>query len=113
MPWNYRQALARITPPTNPKAQSDGNPDEVMIKQERKSIAEVRGILEQMNEQADEQLAADTSEAVQKRVAVMLDDWSRQHGVTLPDGSAASLAVRVGSLVSDAARVAGAAAGGD
>ncbi len=95
-----RQYKNRFFEQVLPKAQSDTSNEEEQVKAEKKSIAEIRGIIQQMEEQADAELAADVPAAVRERVRAVLDDWGRRFGLTLPDGATAALAAHV-ALVHD------------
>ncbi len=47
-----------------PKAHSEASEEDEVVKAEKKSIAEIRGIIGQMEEQADEELVADVPKIV-------------------------------------------------
>jgi hypothetical protein len=96
----FMDILQRVKPATD-------TGEEENIKRERRSLAEIRGLLERMQEQADEELLANVPQVVRDRVQAVLADWSRQHGLALSRDGTASLEARVADLVQECMSAAG------
>ncbi len=88
----FMDILQRVKP-------SAGEEDEENIKREKKSIAEIREIIGQFQEDADTKLLAGVPQGVQKRTRAVLDDWTRRFGLTLPDGAKAALEASMAGIV--------------
>ena len=72
--------------------------DEDLVRQERKSIAEIKGILDAMNKDFRRQMVEDTPETVREAVRSSLSDWKRSYGAALPAEALSSLDAAVTGL---------------
>ena len=86
--------------------------DEKIVKAEKKSIAEIKGILEKMNQQWEEELIADVPGTVRKKVEGILSDWARRFRLAIPDDAKASLEAHIARLVHDCTQAIGRTSGG-
>jgi len=86
----FMDILQRVKP--------DGGEAEI-VQREKKSVAEIRKILQQMNAEIDAKLLDDVSQGVRDRVRALLGDWSRRHALTLSEEAATSLEAHVADLV--------------
>lgn len=69
------------------------------VRRERMQIDEIRGLLEEMQDQWAEELLANTPETIRAKVLSLLEDWSGRSGLTIPDKSKADLAGHLCELV--------------
>jgi hypothetical protein len=63
---------------------TDEADEEDLVRQEKKSIAEIKSVLNRMNEGFQRQMVEDAPAAVKEAVCSSLSDWKRSHGATLP-----------------------------
>lgn len=77
---------------------TDDADDEDMIRRERKSIAEIGRILDDMNQEFQREMVENAPETVRKAVRSSLTDWERRYGVALPDEALAALDAHVMDL---------------
>jgi hypothetical protein len=77
---------------------TDEADEDVLVRQEKKSIAEIRSILNRMNEGFQRQMVEDAPAAVKEAVCNSLFDWKRSHGTALPAEALSSLDAAVMSL---------------
>ena len=101
----FMDILQRVKPATD-----DG--DEENIQREKKSIAEIRGILEQLNQKWAEDLAANVPETVRAKVRSLLEDWARRSALTIPNEAKADLEAHISRLVEDCLDILASASGG-
>lgn len=108
-----RQYRNRFFEQVLPKAMLNApSEDEENIRQERKSIAEIQGILGKFHESWEDDLRADTPATIQAGVQSRLTDWARRFGLSLPDGAQAGLEAHIGRFVQDCIEATGRAPGG-
>jgi hypothetical protein len=79
---------------------------------ERRSIDEIRGILEELNQQWAEDLAANVSETVKAKVRGIVEDWARRSALTIPNEAKTDLEGHIGGLVQDCIELLAPASGG-
>ncbi len=75
------------------------NGDEENVRREKKSIAEIRGILEQLNQKWAEELAANVPETVKAKVRGIMEDWARRSALMIPNEAKADLEAHIADLV--------------
>ena len=71
------------------------NGDEENVRREKKSIAEIRGILEQLNQKWAEELAANVPETVKAKVRGIMEDWARRSALMIPNEAKADLEAHI------------------
>lgn len=83
-----------------PKAMAAQPPeDEQNQRRERRGIAEIEGVLHQMEQQWEQELIANAPETVKASVRGIVGDWSRRFGAALPDGASTNLEAHIADLV--------------
>jgi hypothetical protein len=87
--------------------------DEENVRREKTKIADIEGILEQLNEGMDEELRADVPGVLQQRVRDMLSNWGQQSGVSLPADARTCLDSAVVGLLRDSLRAFTPSSGGE
>jgi len=108
-----RQYRNRFFEQVLPKAiAAHGSDDEREQRRERKSIAEIERMLEGLNQQWAEELAASVPETVRAKVRSILEDWARRSALTVPSGAKADLEAHIGGLVRDCMHATAASSGG-
>ena len=71
---------------TAAKKIGDEADDEIdMVKEEKKSVNELRGILAQFTDEADAELPADIPAGIRKRTCSCIADWMDESGIELLD----------------------------
>jgi hypothetical protein len=91
---------------------AEANEEEEMVRKERKSISEIEGVLERIQEDMDEELRADVPGVLQERVRNMLSNWGQQCGVSLTDKDRAHLDSDIIRLIQDSLRAFAPSSGG-
>jgi hypothetical protein len=108
-----RQYRNRFFEQVLPKAMANKPPeDEENIRRERKSIAEIRGILEKFNQGWEEELLADIPAAVREKIRGILDCWAGRFGLNLDDAARLDLEAHLSRLVQDCIETIGRTPGG-
>lgn len=87
-----------LLPRTMAKANANQE-EEVNIREEKKSIEELRGILQSLNQQWAEELVANVPETVRAEVRSILGDWARRSALIIPSEAKADLEAHLGDLV--------------
>ena len=64
-------------------------------------IAEIEGILEELNQEWAEELAANVPETVKAKVRGILEDWARRSALTIPSEAKADFEAHIGRMVQD------------
>ena len=77
----------------------DEEDEQAMVKREKASIEEVRGLLAEMNSQWAEELVANTDATIRENVCSLVDDWARRSGLEVSNKAKFDLAAHVGELV--------------
>lgn len=83
------------------------------VRKEKKSIAEIRGVLERIRDGKDEELRTDVPRVLQQRVRDVLSNWVQQCGVSLAADARAHLDSAIVGLIRDSMRAVGPASGGE
>jgi len=77
----------------------DEQDEQGWVKREKMALEEVKGLLEEINDQWAEELLANTPETIRVKVRSLLEDWARRSGLTIPSKAKADLAGHVCELV--------------
>ncbi|MCC6126017.1 MAG: hypothetical protein IT426_13715 [Pirellulales bacterium] len=88
-----RQYRNRFFEQVLPKAMTNKPPpeEEENGRRERRSVAEMERVLEGLNQQFAEELAADVPETVKTKVRGILGDWERRYAITIAGEAKTSL----------------------
>ncbi|QDT50432.1 hypothetical protein Pan258_44910 [Symmachiella dynata] len=91
----------------------DEQDEEELVRRERMQINEIRGLLEEMQDQWAEELLANTPATIRAKVRSLLDDWIGRSGLMIPDKSKADLASHVCELVDQCVGILAPSTGGE
>lgn len=98
-----REYRSRFFEQLLPKAlAAKASEDEEGVRREKRRVEEIQAMIEKLQEGFEEELRADTPQAIRHKVDAMVDDWGLRFGLTIPADARASLAAHVGHLVKEA-----------
>jgi hypothetical protein len=87
--------------------------EEALVREDKRSVAEISGLLSKMLDGMDEELRADVPKVLQQRVRDMLSHWVQQFGVSLAADARARLDSAIVGLLQDSLRAFAPSSGGE
>ena len=108
-----RQYRNRFFEQVLPKAMLNKPPEEdENVRREKTRIEDMKRILEELNQQWAEDLAANTPATVKAKVRGILEDWARRSALTIPSEAKADLEAHIGRMVQDCLDILAPSSGG-
>jgi hypothetical protein len=71
------------------------------VRREKSKIEDIKALLEELNQQSAEELAANVPESIKAKVRGILEDWERRSALTIPNEANADLQAHIARLVQD------------